>query len=144
MLYQAIFIPEGGERPPRHVVQQPALRKYAEHYGRPGDVGFVAIEEGTGQPIGAAWARVFTAKNKGYGYVGEDTPELTIALQPAYRGQRIGTALLERLIDAVQDEHTALSLSVWPENPAFRLYQRMGFVVVEEQGRAVTMVKTLA
>ena len=73
----------------------------------------------------------------------DTTPELTIAVLPGYRGRGIGTALLERLIAAVEIEYEALSLSVWPANPAYRLYLRMGFEVVEENGPAVTMVKIL-
>ncbi len=143
MVYQAIFIPEGETPPPRRVVQQPALRKYVEAFGRPGDLGFLAMADETGQPVGAAWARLLTAEDRGYGFVDEATPELTIALLPDYRGRDLGTALLERLIAAAGGRYPALSLSVWPANPAYRLYQRLGFEVVEEKGPAVTMVRRL-
>ena len=38
----------------------------------------------------------------------------------------------------------ALSLSVEPDNPAARLYRRLGFVEVGGVGGAVTMVLTLS
>ena len=143
MVYQAIFVPEGQFPPPRDIVNQPVLRKYVEVFGRRGDLGFIAMEEETQQPLGAAWTRLLTGEHSGYGYVDDTTPELTIAVLPGYRGRGIGTALLERLIAAVEIEYEALSLSVWPANPAYRLYLRMGFEVVEENGPAVTMVKIL-
>ena len=45
---------------------------------------------------------------------------------------------------AAQGHYPALSLSVWPANPAYRLYLRLGFEVVEEKGPAVTKVKKLS
>ena len=143
MMYQAIFIPEGQPTPPRNVVQQPVLRKYVELFGRPGDLGFAAMDDDTGQPAGAAWARLLTADDPGYGFVDEATPELTIAVLPSYRGRGLGTALMERLMATAQGRYPALSLSVWPANPAYRLYLRLGFEVVEEKGPAVTMVRRL-
>lgn len=143
MMYQAIFVPEGEAPLPRDVVQEPAIRKYVEAFGRPGDLGFAAVDDETGQPIGAAWVRLLKAEDRGYGFVDEATPELVIALLPDHRGRGLGTALMERLMTAAQAQYPAISLSVWTTNPAYRLYRRLGFEVVEEQGPAVTMVKRL-
>jgi ribosomal protein S18 acetylase RimI-like enzyme len=42
--------------------------------------------------------------------------------------------------------YQAISLSVWPNNPAYRLYRRYGFEFVraEAGGGAVTMLKRLS
>ena len=141
MVYQAIFVPEGGKPPARDILQQSEISKYFRDFGRPGESGYVAFEEHTRRPVGAAWLRLFKADDKGYGYVDEATPELTIAVLPAYRGRGAGTMLLEYLLSRAQRLYPAISLSVWPENPAYRLYQRLGFVGVEEHGPAVTMLK---
>ncbi|MFN8493396.1 MAG: GNAT family N-acetyltransferase [Caldilineaceae bacterium] len=142
MLYQAIFIPEGHEPPPHAVVYEPDLRKYVEDFGQPpGDLAYIAVDGATQQPIGAVWLRLLTGDHKGYGYVDEQTPELSIAIAPGHRGQGIGHALLAQLLATAQAQYRAISLSVWFENPAFRLYQRLGFQVVTEDGPAVTMVK---
>ena len=143
MMYQSIFIPEGGTPPPRSVVQTPPIRKYVEVFGQPGDLGFAAMDDETGQPVGAAWVRLLTAQAQGYGFVDEATPELVIAVLPVYRGRGLGTALMERLMTAAKAHYQAISLSVWPANPAYRLYLRLGFEVVAEDGPAVTMVKHL-
>ena len=142
MLYQAIFVPEGHEPPPNEVVYEPDLRKYVEDFGQqPGDLAYIAIDNATQQPVGAVWLRLLTGEKQGYGYVDEATPELSIALAPGQRGRGIGQALLAQLLTTAQEKYPAVSLNVWTENPAFRLYQRLGFQVVTEDGPAVTMVK---
>ena len=146
MMYQAIFVPADGIAPPRSVVEEPALRKYyGDFSSRAGDIGFKAVTGKDELPIGAAWVRLFTGEAPSYGYIDDDTPELSIAVDPAYRGQGVGTLLLEQLFAAVAKAYNAISLSVWTDNPAYRLYQRMGFTVVEaEEGKPdVTMRKVL-
>ena len=54
------------------------LERYVAGWGRPGDRALVAIDEF--QPVGAAWYRLFPADEPGYGFVDEQTPELTIAI----------------------------------------------------------------
>jgi ribosomal protein S18 acetylase RimI-like enzyme len=147
MVYQAIFVPAGAEPPLRAIVEEPGLRKYYAAFGiQPGDIGYKAVDSQSDQAVGAAWVRLFTGEAQGYGYVDDATPELSIAVEPAYRGQGIGEHLLQQLFAAVAAHYRAVSLSVWPENPAYRLYQRLGFTIVktDEGSPAVTMVKALA
>ncbi|HRW08944.1 MAG TPA: N-acetyltransferase [Caldilineaceae bacterium] len=144
MTYEAIYLPEGAVAPPRSIVEEPALRKYYAGFGtRAGDIGVKAVARSSGTALGAAWVRLFTKEAPGYGYVDGETPELSVAINPAYRGQGIGTLLLAQLFAAVAQEYHAITLSVWSDNPAYRLYQRLGFtlVKVEEGNPVVTMVK---
>lgn len=143
IIYHAIFVPEGAEPPTRDIVHSFGLRKYYEDFGRPGDLGFIAIDHTTEHRMAAAWLRLLTAEQLGYGYVDDQTPELTIATLPDYRGKGIGTRLLEHLFEAAKAQYSAISLSVWPANPAFRLYQRLGFVVVKQNEHDVVMLKQL-
>ena len=53
---------------------------------------------------------------------------IDIALLPEFRGQGIGAALLRRVIK----EGKPVGLQVRPDNPARRLYLRLGFEVVSE------------
>ena len=63
---------------------------------------------------------------------------------PGYRGQGIGTRLLIVLLDAASERYDAASLSVQADNPALRLYQRLGFEIVEDGGTWFTMRKQLS
>ncbi len=137
MVYEALFVPPGSEPFPRSVLDQPELFHYASGFGsRLGDVGFVA-ETRAGEPIGAAWVRLFTSEIRGYGYVDDDTPELSVAVGPGRRNDGVGTALLRRLIDVAP----RISLSVDTRNPVVRLYERLGFVKVGQDGTSLTMFR---
>lgn len=139
MLYQALYVPPGAPPFPPEIVQQPEISRYVAGWGRADDAGFVALLEETLEPVGAVWIRLLQGAGRGYGYIDDATPELTIALQPAARGQGVGTQLLTNMIAAARSQYPALSLSVASENPARRLYQRLGFTVVEQNGASLTM-----
>jgi ribosomal protein S18 acetylase RimI-like enzyme len=114
------------------------VSRYVEGWGRPGDRSLVLVEGF--QPVGAAWYRLFTSDEPGYGFVDEQTPELTIAIVPSRRGRGLGDGLLTRLVEqARRDGFAALSLSVEPDNPALALYERHGFAKVGERGGAWVM-----
>ena len=92
------------------------------------------------QPVAAAWYRLFTESHPGYGFVDEQTPELTIAVVPSRRGRGYGAELLTSLLaQAAEDGFPAISLSVEPDNPALALYERHGFEKVGERGGALVM-----
>jgi len=115
----------------------PASR-YVENWGRPGDRGLLALDEGF--PVGAAWYRLFTAASPGYGFLDEETPELTIAVVPSRRGRGLGDQLLTALLDqAREDGFPAISLSVEKDNPALHLYERFGFQPVKEMDSTLVM-----
>lgn len=135
LLYQAIFVPEGSVPPAWEVVHSPELSKYVKDFSKPGDLGFAAFDKET--PIGAAWLRQL----KGYGYVNDETPELSMAVMPEYRGQGIGTVLLEHLFEHAKAAYKSVSLSVWKANPARRLYERFGFEIIKELQDEVVMLK---
>ena len=90
---------------------EPPVRRYVERWGRPGDTALVAIHDF--QKVGAAWYRLFTQANAGYGFVDEQTPELSIAIVPSRRGGGLGSELLEALLARARaDGYAAISLSV--------------------------------
>ena len=122
---------------------EPPVRRYVERWGRPGDTALIAIQDF--QRVGAAWYRLFTSEDPGYGFVDEQTPELSIAVVPSRRGKGFGDQLLHALLDeAKRNGFEQISLSVEPENPALRLYERHGFSQVGEDDGGVTMRSELA
>jgi GNAT superfamily N-acetyltransferase len=144
MLYEAAYWNEAEPRPAWETfLADDHNRRYLDDWGRPGDAGVVAITEG-GMSAGAAWYRLFAAERPGWGFVAEDVPELSIAVLPALRGKGIGTTLLRALIDeGKRAGFSALTLSASQANPAVRMYERAGFVVVGREGNSVTMVRSL-
>jgi ribosomal protein S18 acetylase RimI-like enzyme len=138
MLYHALYVPPAQEPFPAEIVREPEIARYVIGWGRAGDQGVLALDGE--RSIGAAWLRLFSSENRGYGYVDEKTPELSVAVLPEYRNQGVGTTLLTRLIADVESQYSAVSLSVSPANPAIRLYQRLGFESVSRE-RESTMIR---
>ncbi len=117
--------------------------RYVAGWGRPGDLGVVAIDE-QDSPVGAAWYRLFPEEKPGYGFVDSTVPELSIAVRADKRAQGTGTQLLQALIEsAAMGEHTMLSLSVSCDNPAVRLYERLGFSIVGQADGSWTMLLSI-
>ena len=138
-LYEAIFIPQGVEPPPRSIIEQDDLQVYVRGFGEePHDHCLVA--EVDGKIAGAVWVRIMDD----YGHVDDQTPSLAISLYKEYRGQGIGTQLLHQMMDLLRKEKYAqVSLSVQKENYALRMYQKAGFKIVEDRGEEVLMVARL-
>lgn len=141
MLWEAIFLPEEiKQKLTKSILDQPDLRKYYSGWRRTGDVAIVAVQPETGKLTGCAWGRLFTADDRGYGFIDDKTPELSIAVDPAFRDQGIGTRLLRELIKAYGKKgYSGLSLSVHKENPSLRLYYRMGFRIHTEKEDSLVM-----
>jgi GNAT superfamily N-acetyltransferase len=119
--------------------ERPVYR-YVQNWGRRGDAGVLALEGP--HAYGAAWYRLFSEDEPGFGFVDEQTPELTIAVVPSRRGQGVGGELLEALLEQAQrDGFEAVSLSA--EREQTKLYEHHGFVPVGDTGSAVTMRRPL-
>jgi GNAT superfamily N-acetyltransferase len=111
-------------------------------WGRSGDRCLIAIDEF--HPVGAAWYRLYSADEPGFGFVDEQTPELTIGVVPSRRGKGIGSELLDALLARARgDGFGRLSLSVEKTSPAVHLYESRGFRTVHGDGDLV-MVAELA
>lgn len=139
MFYDALYVREGQDPYPLTVIDLPELAKYTINWGKqPGDVAIVA--EYKGEPIGAIWGRIFRVPDIGYGFVDEQTPEISMAVKASYRGQGIGGQLIEHIINHYKTMGVkALSLSVDKENKAKHLYERKGFSFHSNEGTAITM-----
>lgn len=134
MLQESAFLTDEVRAQRRATPERPSeLRKYLDGWGRPADVGLIALDK-HGCPIGAAWYRQFEPAQRGDGILAHrGVPEIAIALTPEARGHGTGGALLEALCrQAAADGYKSLMLSVDPANErALRLYRRLGFVVME-------------
>lgn len=135
-LYEAIFIPEGAEAPPRSVIDLPDLQIYVAAFGKEkSDKALVAEIEG--KIVGAVWVRIMND----YGHIDEDTPSFAISLNKEYRGLGIGTAMMREMLSALKnDGYKQASLSVQKANYAVQMYLNLGFEVCSENDEEYIMV----
>ena len=72
--------------------------------------------------------RFYTCENE------NDIRLLDITILPEFTGKGIGTNLLHRLIQRSNKVQKKISLHVIASNPALKLYQRLGFVRIKNDG----------
>jgi len=143
MLYEAIFIPEGHDPLPREIIEDKSLSRYIENWGKD-NFDIAMVMEIDNQPVGAIWGRLLTVENKGFGYVDDSTPELSMAVKIEYRNQGIGTKLIKAIVSEYQKIGVKyLSLSVDKANKARNLYKRLGCEIVAETETSWTMKKRI-
>ena len=141
-LFEAIYVPEGSPPLDKSIIFYPELYSYVKDFGQKHDLGFI-IESGN-KPVGAIWTRLFADEQKGYGFVDNQTPELSMAINPNFRGQGLGTLLLEKMFLKLQESgYQRVSLSVDKRNFAYQLYQKLGFQEHQTDGNTMVMVKML-
>ncbi len=138
-LYEAIFVPEGVTPPPREIICQPELQVYVKDFGKfPNDHCLVA--EVNGKIVGAIWVRIMDD----YGHVDEQTPSFAISLYPDYRGLGIGTELMRKMLLHLQSHgYRKASLAVQKANYAVKMYQNVGFTIMDENEEEYIMTVDL-
>lgn len=70
---------------------------------------------------------------------GREWDLIQIQLKPELQGFGVGKALIEGLIDEARAAGASINLKVLRGNPARRLYERLGFEVVQEAEHFVAM-----
>lgn len=134
-LYEAIFIPEGETLPPRSIIDQPELQIYIHEFGKENDNALVA--EIDGKIVGAVWTRIMND----YGHIDNDTPSFAIALYKEYRGLGIGTEMMKHMLKILKKKgFEKASLAVQQANYAVKMYQQVGFEIVEESEEEYIMI----
>jgi GNAT superfamily N-acetyltransferase len=142
-LYEALAWNPERELPPRDaVLAHREAARYHVGWGRAGDIGVVAAADG--ETVGVAYCRLFTDADHGHGFVDERTPEVAVAVRDGWRGTGLGTRLLNQLADDARAAgFDRLSLSVDADNPARRLYERLGYHEVSVDDGGVRMLLDL-
>ena len=97
----------------------------------------------------AGYIRYFSKMNGYYnsdmeGHIDNDTPSLAMSVCPQYRGLGIGTSLLKQLLQVERlAGYSKISLSVQKSNYAVKMYEKVGFTVVDENSEEYIMTVNL-
>ncbi len=135
-LYQAIFQQDLEKLIPRAEIKNPELNVYIKDFGQMPD-DYCLCAEVDKQVVGAVWVRIMN----GFGSVDQKTPEFAISILPEYRGQGIGTELMQAMLAYLkQAGYAQTSLAVQKENFAWRMYEKIGFGIVAEDEEEYIMV----
>ena len=138
-IYEAIFIPEGVEPPPRSIIENDDIQVYIKDFGDSRhDRCFVA--EADGKVVGAVWVRIMDD----YGHVDDNTPSFAISLYKEYRGKGIGTKLMQTMLMTLRENgYKQASLAVQKANYAVKMYLAVGFEIVDENNEEYIMIARL-
>lgn len=139
-LYEAIFIPNGVEPPPKSIIYRPELQVYISEFGTSKhDIAFVADIDG--KIIGAVWVRIMND----YGHIDDNTPSFAMSVYKEYRGKGIGTALMKKILATLKERgYKQASLSVQKENFAAKMYQKLGFQIIGVNEEEFLMLKKIS
>lgn len=138
-LYEAIFIPQGVQPPPKNIIDKPELQVYISDFGRRKDDNCL-VATIDGMIVGAVWVRIM----HDYGYVDDNTPSFAISLYKQYRGLGIGTDLMKTMLMLLKNKgYHQTSLAVQKANYAVKMYKNVGFEIVGENEEEYIMICNL-
>ncbi|MCK7675919.1 TIGR00730 family Rossman fold protein [Corynebacterium pygosceleis] len=104
------------------------LAPYLQFIPQRGDTGMVAEVRdpvtGGNRTAGVVWASFI----RSHGYISPEIPELSVSVDDDFQGAGIGTTLIRAVVDHGRNVGwPGISLYVEDDNPARRLYARLGF-----------------
>ena len=135
-LYEAIFLPEGTEAPLKSIIKSPDLQVYISEFGNRKDDRCLVAEINR-KVIGAVWVRIMND----YGHVDDNTPSFAISLYKEYRGLGIGTEMMRKMLLLLKENgYKQTSLAVQKANYAVKMYQNVGFEIVDENEEEYIMI----
>jgi ribosomal protein S18 acetylase RimI-like enzyme len=138
-LYEAIFQRDETNLLPQTIIKNPELQVYIEGFGSKKD-DYCLCAEVDGKIVGAVWVRNI----RGYGNIDEITPEFAISLYKKFRGYGIGSEMMKRMIAHLkQAEYSKTSLAVQKDNPAVKMYLKVGFQIIDENEEEYIMAHYL-
>lgn len=138
-LYQAIYQPDKTNLATRSIIEKPELQVYINDFGSKKD-DYCFCAEVNGKVVGAVWVRNIN----GYGSIDSNTVEFAISILDEYQKMGIGTALMNKMLVHLEKlNYSKASLAVQKKNYAVRMYQKVGFEIVDENEQEYMMVHHL-
>lgn len=138
-LYEAIFQRDQTNLLPKSIIKKPELQIYTKNFGKYQD-DYCLCAEMDGNIVGAVWVRNI----KGFGSIDNITPEFSISLYKDYRGQGIGTEMMKKMLEHLKSAgYSIASLSVQKDNYAVKMYQKVGFQIIDDNEEDYIMLHYL-
>ena len=138
-LYEAIFQRDENNLVSRSIIKLPELSVFIDDFGNKDDNCLVAEFEG--KIVGAVWTRILCGEIKGFGNVDDKTPEFAIYLYREYKNMGIGTGLMKAMLELLKNKgYEKTSLAVQKDNYAVKMYQSVGFQIIDELEEEFLMV----
>ena len=125
-LYHAYDILPSGENilTSREEIFEPDIYANIKDFGSSNDCGVVAEQDGI--IVGAAWTRIIPDDT----CIDSKFPDLTISVLPEYRGNGIGTKMMNMLFKLSKKRgYRKTLLHVNINNPAVSFYKRLGYKI---------------
>lgn len=121
-----VFGDETAEVGPNQVAD---AARYVGDWDPERDGGVIAIDEWR-VPAGGVWLRYWSDPADGHANLDPETPEIAIAVENRFAGQRLGAQLLEQVVELAREQGAKrVALYVAPDNPRARhRYEEFGFV----------------
>lgn len=138
-LYQAIYQPDTTNLAPKSIINKPELQVYIKDFGKQKD-DYCFCAEVDNRVVGTVWVRNIN----GYGSIDNVTVEVAISVFNEYQKMGIGTALIKKMLGHLKElNYPKASLAVQKENYAVRMYQQVGFEIVDENEQEYIMIHRL-
>ena len=138
-LYQAIYQPDKTKLAPKSIIKNPELQIYIKDFGKQKD-DYCFCAEVDNRIVGAVWVRNIN----GYGGIDDNTVEFAVSVFDEYQKMGIGTALTKRMLEHLKGlNYSKVSLSVQKKNYAVKMYQKVGFEIVDENEQEFIMIHRL-
>ena len=130
MLHYALRLDEAG----KSLDDISEMRVFDRYYGLTNrDLGLYALSDH--QLAGAAWIRLLKEEEHAPGFIDARTPVLVIGVKPEFRGEGIGSVMLEQLLLEAGALYDRVSVAVSAGSEAMRFFERFGFSGVEGSER---------
>ena len=118
-------------------IQETASEEKLQQVFGTGRADHCIVADNNGKVIGAVWTRIMND----YGHVDDETPSFAISLYKEYRGQGIGTRMMNEMLALLKEKgYKQASLAVQKANYAVRMYEKVGFKTVDENAEEYIMV----
>lgn len=138
-LYQAIYQRDTTNLAPKSTINKPELQVYIQDFGKQKD-DYCFCAEVDNRVVGAVWVRNIN----GYGSIDDVTVEFAVSVFDEYQNMSIGTALMKKMLEHLKElNYPKASLAVQKGNYAVRMYQKVGFEIVDENKQEYIMIHRL-